>query len=57
METYRDILSSDSTLVLSTDSDLFKYLKNMEPDSPPASASAPIPRPTPRKKTDPPANQ
>lgn len=32
MQTYSDIISADSTLVLSTDSDLFKFLKGMTPD-------------------------
>ncbi len=31
MQTYKDILTSDSTLVLSTDSELFKFLKGMSP--------------------------
>jgi membrane protease subunit HflC len=31
MQAYKDIISSDSTLVLSTDSDMFKYLKGMTP--------------------------
>lgn len=33
MELYQNILSGESTMVLSTDSDLFKYLKSMEPQS------------------------
>lgn len=43
METYRTILARDSTLVLSTDSDLFKLIKHI--DAKPAPA-APVP-PTP----------
>jgi len=33
MDIYRTILSQDTTLVLSTDSDLFQYLKSMNPGS------------------------
>ena len=29
METYRDIMDDDSTLVLTTDSDIFKFFKNV----------------------------
>ena len=32
MQSYQDIIAANSTLVLSTDSDLFKFLKGMEPD-------------------------
>jgi membrane protease subunit HflC len=32
MQAYPDIISADTTLVLSTDSDLFKFLKGMTPD-------------------------
>ncbi len=32
MQSYKDIIADNSTLVLSTDSDLFKYLKGMDPD-------------------------
>ena len=31
MQSYKDIIANDTTLVLSTDSDLFKFLKGMEP--------------------------
>jgi len=31
LETYRSVLDSDTTLILSTDSELFKYLKSIEP--------------------------
>ena len=31
MQSYKDIIANNSTLVLSTDSDLFKYLKGMDP--------------------------
>lgn len=34
MEVYKDILSYQSTLVLSTDSDIFKYLNNFEGETP-----------------------
>ena len=30
METYKDVLNNDTTLILSTDSDLFKFLKRIE---------------------------
>lgn len=33
MQAYRSIVSDDSTLILSTDSDIFKYLKGMYPDN------------------------
>jgi len=32
MQAYKDIITNDSTLVLSTDSDMFKFLKGMSPD-------------------------
>ncbi|MDH3400085.1 MAG: protease modulator HflC [Chromatiales bacterium] len=32
MQAYKDIISNNSTLVLSTDSDMFKYLKGMSPE-------------------------
>ena len=32
METYQEMLGGDSTLVLTTDSDIFKYLKNIDQD-------------------------
>ncbi|MGA9575629.1 MAG: protease modulator HflC [Lysobacterales bacterium] len=32
MQAYKDIIKDNSTLVLSTDSDLFKFLKGMNPD-------------------------
>lgn len=34
MELYEQMLTGDSTVVLSTDSDMFKYLKSMEPAKP-----------------------
>jgi len=33
MQAYQDIIKSNSTLILSTDSDLFKFLKGMNPDN------------------------
>ena len=33
MQAYKSIITEDTTLVLSTDSDLFKFLKGMTPDS------------------------
>nr|WP_320050472.1 protease modulator HflC [uncultured Desulfuromonas sp.] len=33
MQSYKDIITEDTTLVLSTDSDLFKFLKGMTPDA------------------------
>ncbi len=32
MQAYKDIIAENSTLILSTDSDLFKFLKGMEPE-------------------------
>lgn len=32
MQSYKAIISENTTLVLSTDSDLFKFLKGMAPD-------------------------
>jgi membrane protease subunit HflC len=32
MQAYKDIISTNSTLVLSTESDIFKYLKGMAPE-------------------------
>jgi len=32
MQSYKDIIADNSTLVLSTDSDLFKFLKGMDPE-------------------------
>jgi len=32
MQSYKDIIANNSTLILSTDSDLFKFLKGMDPD-------------------------
>jgi membrane protease subunit HflC len=31
MQSYRHIIAGNTTLVLSTDSDLFKFLKGMDP--------------------------
>jgi membrane protease subunit HflC len=33
MQSYKDIIGANTTLVLSTDSDLFKFLKGMEPEA------------------------
>lgn len=51
MEVYGTVLGGDSTVILSTDSDLFKYLKRAEPDGPKPSAPqiikrGPMPRPS-----------
>jgi membrane protease subunit HflC len=32
MQSYRSIIADNTTLVLSTDSDLFKFLKGMSPN-------------------------
>ncbi|MDA8634558.1 protease modulator HflC [Verrucomicrobiales bacterium] len=40
MEMYEDMLAGESTVVLSTDSDLFKYLKAVKPLAPSTSADA-----------------
>ena len=49
METYRKILLGDTSIVLSTDSELFRLLKDARPPAPPATpASAPVaPKPVP----------
>ena len=44
METYQEILSEDSTVVLSTDSDLFTFLKNVEPGASKSAAPASPPK-------------
>jgi membrane protease subunit HflC len=41
MQAYKSIIAQNTTLVLSTDSDLFKFLKGMTPDG----AIVPPPRP------------
>jgi membrane protease subunit HflC len=33
MQSYKAMIAENTTLVLSTDSDLFKFLKGMDPDS------------------------
>ncbi len=33
MQAYKSMIADNTTLVLSTDSDLFKFLKGMTPDS------------------------
>ena len=35
MQSYQSIIGNNTTLVLSTDSDLFKFLKGMTPDGDP----------------------
>lgn len=35
METYQDMLAEDTTLILSTDSEIFKYLKDIDPPDKP----------------------
>jgi membrane protease subunit HflC len=40
MQSYRSIIAANTTLVLSTDSDLFKFLKGMDPDRDLAPASS-----------------
>jgi membrane protease subunit HflC len=37
MQSYPAIIAENTTLVLSTDSDLFKFLKGMSPDGAPVS--------------------
>ncbi|MDF1823336.1 MAG: protease modulator HflC [Verrucomicrobiales bacterium] len=46
LELYSDVLG-DSTVVLTTDSDLFKYLKSVKPVEPSNSADAPTPKKVP----------
>jgi membrane protease subunit HflC len=33
MDSYNTIIADDTTLILSTDNDLFKFLKGMSPES------------------------
>ena len=33
MQSYKTVIGENTTLVLSTDSDLFKFLKSMNPDA------------------------
>jgi modulator of FtsH protease HflC len=40
LETYKTTLGQDSTLIMTTDSDFFKYLKRIDPKAAPAPASA-----------------
>ncbi len=49
METYKKILLGDTSIVLSTDSELFRLLKSTKPAAAPAAAPAPVrpPAPTP----------
>ncbi|MCG8602742.1 MAG: protease modulator HflC [Verrucomicrobiales bacterium] len=57
MEMYEDMLAGESTVVLSTDSDLFKYLKAVKPLAPSNSADAAeipvLPKPKPRPQQRP----
>ena len=55
MELYGEILSGDSTVIMSTDSDLFQYLKRSEPKQAtaapaPTSPISPAPTPAPKPK-------
>ncbi len=49
METYEEVLGGDSTIILSTDSDLFKFLKGISPEPAPSAEpktpKAPSPAP------------
>ncbi len=42
MQAYKAMVSDDTTVVMSTDSDVFKFLKGMKPDQ----ARAEVPPPT-----------
>ncbi|MEM7530427.1 MAG: protease modulator HflC, partial [Pseudomonadota bacterium] len=42
MQAYRDMISGGTTLVLTTDSDLFRFLKGMEPAMSAESAAPPV---------------
>ena len=33
MQSYKSVITEDTTIVLTTDSDLFKFLKGMSPDN------------------------
>ncbi len=56
LDTYKASLKGDSTVIFTTNSDLFKYLKHMGPavEMPPQAANAPQPVPTPRQEVKPP---
>ncbi|MGR9088958.1 MAG: protease modulator HflC [Gammaproteobacteria bacterium] len=41
MQSYKSLIAENTTLVLSTDSDLFKFLKGIDPDGKPAPARSP----------------
>ena len=43
LQAYKDIISGDTTLVLSTDSDLFKFVKAMQTAMPSATGPSPVP--------------
>ena len=45
MQAYKSIIAENTTLIMSTDSDIFKFLKGMSPDAKPASAPAVASRP------------
>ncbi len=45
LETYKTTLGRDSTLILTTDSDYFKYLKNIAPEEMKSAPVSPSPRP------------
>jgi membrane protease subunit HflC len=47
LETYKTTLGQDSTLIMTTDSDFFKYLKRTDPKAALAPAPAPAPVPAP----------
>jgi len=47
LETYKTVLGRDSTVVFTTDSDLFKYLKKVDGNATPKKLAAPQPQPKP----------
>jgi hypothetical protein len=42
MELYGEMLGGDSTVILSTESDLFKYLKEVKPVLEPSNSAGPV---------------
>jgi modulator of FtsH protease HflC len=52
MQAYKTMIAQGTTLVLSTDSDLFKYLKGMQPNSPRKDTETPEPATTLQRAAD-----
>lgn len=54
LDTYEQVISGDTTLVLSTESDIYRLMKNLPPAPPPTPGSAPVPSSTAVPATVPP---